>query len=109
MPLVNIINEVTSRFLVTIYQRPFEQSGCMISRFNEIIPFDRPLSPISPLLSDLPSGFPGILKGKHLNQNVLIARPVAISLFPLGLRVYHRDSDRGKRKKMRFLKSRRKI
>lgn len=79
----------------------------MISRFNEIIPFDRPSSPgrPHPLLPDLPSGFPGILKGKHLNQNVLIARPVAISLFPLGLRVYRRDSDREKRRKMPLKKS----
>lgn len=68
----------------------------MISRFNEIIPFDRAsFSPASSaLLPDLPSGFPGILKGKHLNQNVLIASPVAISLFPLGLRVLRRDSGR---------------
>lgn len=91
-----LINKIT--FSRAIYQRLFEQSACMISRFNEIIPFDRPLSSTSSVLPDLPLGFSGILKGKHLNQNVLIANPVAISLFPLGLQVFHRH--RGKRKKM---------
>lgn len=42
-----LINKITSRFLVAIHQRLFEQSACMISRFNEIIPFDRPLSSTS--------------------------------------------------------------
>lgn len=42
-----LINKAMSRFLVAIHQKPFEQSACMISRFNEIIPFDRPPSLVS--------------------------------------------------------------
>lgn len=88
------LNEVTSRY-DSREQQIFAygaQSACMISRFNEIIPFDRPPPPSSrgrgaPPPRTFLRDSPGILlKGKHLNQNVLIASPVAIPLFPLGLR-----------------------
>lgn len=85
------LNEVTSRY-DSREQQIFAfgaQSACMISRFNEIIPFDRSSPPPSrgaPPPRTFLRDSPGILKGKHLNQNVLIASPVAIPLFPLGVR-----------------------